>query len=138
MTDDLEFEYVTTDVAVEIYRASGPIFGGVLKEIRELSKKKPEATMSASKVKIVNRVLTDLLKILEDEPSGKYLYVLDDETLPQTSDAVLAMVQFETALTAFRRRYNKRIHGENYWITSELLAEWEGDDKEYDSDESAP
>ena len=46
--------------------------------------------MSASKVKIINRVLTDLLAILKEEPAGKYLGALDDEALPQVSDAVLA------------------------------------------------
>jgi hypothetical protein len=42
-----EFEFVTTDANVEVYGASKPIFEGILKEVRELSKKKPEATMSA-------------------------------------------------------------------------------------------
>ena len=71
--------------------------------------KKPEATMSASKVKLVNRVLPDLLTILRDEPAGKYLYALDDDALPQMSDAVLTMVQFESAIDSFRSRYKKYI-----------------------------
>lgn len=124
MNDDMEFEHVTTDAIVAAYLSSTPIFEGVLKEVRELSKKKPEATMSASKVKIVNRVLNDLLVFLKNEPAGKYLEALDDQSLPQMSDAVLTMVQFESALNAFRSRYNKYINGEHYWITSELLAEW--------------
>lgn len=128
MSDDMEFEHVTTDAAVEVFKSSTPIFAGILREVRELSKKKPEATMSASKVKLVNRVLTDLLTILKDEPAGKYLYALDDSTLPQMSDAVLTMVQFESALESFRSRYNKYIKkgfdGEHYWITSEQMAAW--------------
>lgn len=131
MSNDMEFEHVTTDAAVEIYESSTPIFEGILREVRELSKKKPEATMSASKVKLVNRVLTDLLTILKDEPAGKYLYALDEDTLPQMSDAVLTMVQFESALESFRSRYKKYIKngfdGEYYWITSEQLAAWKDD-----------
>jgi len=130
VSDDTEFEYITTDAAVEIFTSSAPIFEGLLKEVRELSKKKPEATMSAGKVKLINRVLTDLLTILKDEPAGKYLDALDDDALPQMSDAVLTMVQFETALASFRARYRKYIYNEHYWITSELLAAWKADDEE--------
>lgn len=124
MSNEEEFEHVTTDAAVEMYNSSAPIFGGLLKEVRELSKKKSETTMSASKVKLVNRVLTDLLTFLKDEPAGKYLYALDDDTLPQMSDAVLTMVQFETALNSFRSRYYERVAGTHYWITSERVAAW--------------
>lgn len=119
-----EFEHITTDAAVEVYESSTPIFEGILKEVRELSKKKPEATMSAGKVKIVNRVLNDLLVILKDEPAGKYLEELDDESLPQMSDAVLTMVQFESALTSFYARYKRYIHGDREWITKEFVAAW--------------
>ncbi|MCR6735644.1 MAG: hypothetical protein NVV83_16885 [Afipia sp.] len=76
------------------------------------------------KVKMVNRVLDDLLIILKSEPTGKYLDRLDDEALPQMSDAVLVMVQFEAALKDFGGRYHKRVsdlEGWN-WITSEYLS----------------
>lgn len=123
MNDDMEFEHVTTNAVVDSYTSSTPIFAGVLREVRELSKKKPEATISAGKVKIINRILDDLLLFLKSEPEGKYLEALDDESLPQISDAVLTMVQFETALKAFHTRYYKRTHGNFYWITSEFLAD---------------
>ena len=69
MSEEYEFEDVTTDAAVATYEASSPIFKGLIKEIRELSRKKPDATMSAGKVKIVNRILNDLLNILKAEPT---------------------------------------------------------------------
>jgi len=122
----VNFEHITDDETVAIYSASNPIFGGILKEIRELSKKKPDATMSEGKVKIVNRVLNDLKSILESEPEGKYLDLLSDETLPQVSDAVLIMVQFETALICFASRYRQKAPidwGDNKtrWVTPELI-----------------
>ncbi|NDW06495.1 hypothetical protein GTK09_18910 [Jiella sp. 40Bstr34] len=82
--------------------------------------------MSSSKVKLVNRVLKDLLEILKNEPAGKYLMELDEDSLPQMSDAVLTMVQFETALGSFHTRYRKYLpdFGENYWITSESIEYW--------------
>jgi hypothetical protein len=128
MNDDMKFEHVTTNAVVEAYTSSSPIFAGVLREVRELSKKKPEATISAGKVKIINRILDDLLSFLKDEPEGKYLEALDDESLPQISDAVLTMVQFESALKSFHSRYHGSIRGNVYWITSERLAAWEAQD----------
>ncbi len=128
--EDDEFEDVTTDAAVATYQASTPIFEGLIREIRELSKKKPDATMSTGKVKIVNRVLSDLLEILKPEPAGKYLDALDDESLPQVSDAVLTMVQFESALHSFESRYHRYIEHERHWITKEFVAEWNADSGE--------
>ena len=98
-----------TEKSFAIYRASYGVFRGLFYEMRELSKKKPEATLSKSKVKILNRILSDIKGILEEEPEGKYLDLLDDETLPQNSDAVLVMVQYDRALDAFRDRYRNKM-----------------------------
>jgi len=123
----VEFKHITTAEHVATYEASSKIFGGLLYEVRELSKKKPEATMSAGKVKIVNRVLKDLLTVLKDEPEGKYLEALDEEALPQLSDAVLVMVQFNTVIDNFADRYQNHVrgYGGKRWITKELIAELE-------------
>ena len=96
----------TTSAAVVAYEATNNVFDGLLKEVRELSKKKPEATLSAGKVKIINRILIDIREFLIDEPEGKYLDLLSDEELPQHSDAVLVMVQFEAAIKEFNKRYH--------------------------------
>jgi hypothetical protein len=131
--DEHDFEDVTTEAAVSTYQASAPIFEVLIKEMRELSRKKPDATMSAGKVKIINRVLNDLLQILKTEPAGKYLDALDDESLPQVSDAVLAMVQFGSALDSFESKYRRYIAGAHHWITEEFVAEWNADSGEEDS-----
>ncbi len=122
-----EFEHVTTNETVETYTSSSGIFESLLMEIRELSKKKPEATLSKEKVKIVNRVLEDLLTFLKNEPTGKYLEVLNDEMMPQMSDALLVMVQFESALDSFKKRYRTYVYAleGRKWITKELLVELE-------------
>ena len=124
-----EYKHIVTQDRVDIYLATKDIFSGLIREVRELSKKKPDATMSAGKVKIVNRVLTDLKGILENDPEGKFLDLLDDDSLPQTSDAVLVMVQYETALNAFKDRYFKTVewgYGKSAteWITQEVVDEY--------------
>ena len=130
-----EFAYVTTNAAVEVYEASSSVFAGLLSEMRELSKKKPDTTLSKSKVKILNRVLTDIRTTLHEEAEGKYLDLLDDDDLPQNSDAVLVMVQYEDALKAFESRYRRYVEGTKYWITKERLKEWEEAAEDEDDDE---
>jgi hypothetical protein len=61
---------------------------------------------------------------------------LDDETLPQVSDAVLMMVQFETALAAFKERYHKHVYGNWFWITKESLAELGEEEHDDDTQET--
>lgn len=141
-----EFKHITTDAAVHTHDSATGVFTALLSEVRELSKKKPDATLSASKVKLINNVLSDLLTILQQEPEGKYLHILEDETLPQVSDALMMMVQFNAALTAFRKRYYQSVRigygsRETHWITEETLAKWdeedaalEGEDNDGDSE----
>ena len=109
----------TSEEKVAIYRASTDVFGGLLAEMRELSKKKADATLSKGKVKILNRILEDLKVILDDEPEAKYLDLLTDDDRPQNSDAVLVMVQYQKALSAFSNRYRAydKIKHKSYWMT---------------------
>jgi hypothetical protein len=134
-----EFKHITTDAAVATYKSATGVFAALLTEVRELSKKKPDATMSASKVKLINNVLSDLLTILENEPQGKYLEVLEDEALPQVSDALMMMVQFDAALEAFRARYLQRVMSgyatEHHWITQERIAEWDAEEAELEAED---
>ena len=118
-----DFDHVTTEDAIAVFEAAGGVFGGVLAEMRELSKKKPDITLSRRKVQIVNRILKDLCSILSEEAEGKYLDLLDNDDLPQNSDAVLVMVQYETALNAFGSRYKGMICGDYGWITKKRIEE---------------
>lgn len=122
--DYYRFPGITTDAKVAEYDASHDVFSSLFDEVKELSKKKPDASMSAGKVKIVNRVLANLLVVLEGQPDAKYLEVLDDDDLPQVSDAVLVMVQFKSALESFRSKHYRNVPGHGlHWITQELIEE---------------
>lgn len=95
----------TTAEAVATYDATINIFEGMFRDLKELSKKKPDATMSAFKVGQINRILGDIRAFVKDEPEAKYLDLLDDEQLPQIGDAVIVMAQYEGALKGFRERH---------------------------------
>lgn len=132
MTD---FDDVSTEAAVKTFESATGVFSAILREVRELSKKKPDATLSAGKVKLINNVLSDLLTILQSEPEGKYLQALEDEDLPQVSDALMMMVQFNAASDAFRARYFQFVRppyasGKHFWITEEQVAAWEAEEAE--------
>lgn len=132
-----DFTYVTTEAAVSTYNSATGVFNALLQEVRELSKKKPDATMSPSKVKLINAVLDDLLMVLHDDPESKYLRRLEDDELPQVSDALLMMAQFDAALDAFRKRYYRYVRinylRKVFWITAEKVAEWEAQGEQIES-----
>ncbi len=97
-----------------------PLLRAMFDEFKELSKKKPDAVLNKRKVELVNRLLKDVLAILEDEPSRPYLDLLDEDDLPQNSDVLLMLSQFVAAMSAFHDRYfgydNKK-NAYNTWRT---------------------
>lgn len=82
-----------------------PLLTAMFNEFKELSKKKPEAILTKRKVELVNRLLKDVIAILDDEPSRAYLDLLDEDDIPQNSDVLLMLSQFEAALKSFHNRY---------------------------------
>ena len=111
-------QVATTAAEAEAYDATINIFEGLFREIKELSKKKPDAVMSKFKVDQINRLLGDIRAFLKNEPEAKYLDLLEDETLPQVGDAVVVMAQYEGALKGFHERhygYDSNIH-EHVWF----------------------
>ncbi len=91
--------------SAETYETLDIAFHTAHREIKDLSNKKPDATLTKSNVSIINNLLTDALTFLKNEPEGKYLVLLEDQNLPQNRDAILIMSQYEAALEAFRSRY---------------------------------
>lgn len=96
----------TTEQKGDAYDGVVEPFRHLNKELKALGMKKPAETLSESKVKFINRILKDIQVFMNDEPEGRYLDLLDDEALPQYSDAILILSQYEGALTGFRDRYH--------------------------------
>ena len=111
--------YTTTEKA-DKYDALMPLLDAMTREFRELSKKKPDGVLNRSKVTMVNRLLKDVLTIVEGEPSRPYLDLLDEEALPQYSDVLLVLSQFEAAMKSFHGRYYIYISSthERSWSTN--------------------
>lgn len=97
--------HYTTKIRAETYDAMIDVFISTFRELKDLSKKKPEATLSISKIRTINRVLEDARIALQGEASYKYLDLLDSDEAPQFGDAVLLLSQYEGALATYRARY---------------------------------
>lgn len=90
-------------------------------EMKDFSKKNPDAALNERKVKSLNRILKDIKEILANEPTASYMDILDEDMLPSNSDVVLTMSQYRSALENYRKKY--RIYNshslEHYWHTSD-------------------
>ena len=96
--------YVTPE-QVATHGVMTPLLQAMYLEFSELSKKKPQEVLSANKVKVVNRLLTPILGMLENEPMRPFLDVLDEDDLPQNSDVILMLSQVRAAMHSFRERH---------------------------------
>jgi hypothetical protein len=103
-----------------------PLINSDLSEIRELSKKKQDEPLNKFKVKTINKKLEIVKEILKNEPTYDFLELLDEDTFPSNSDAVLMISQFIKAMEQFRKRYFTSdgsefgFYGEkNSWKTSD-------------------
>ena len=93
------------DASFRLYDNLMPLLGSMYSEFETCSKKKPDAVISGKKVDIVNRLLEDILTILDGEPTRRYLEILDSDDLPQNSEVVLMLGQFVAAMRSFRKKY---------------------------------
>lgn len=82
-----------------------PMLSSDISEIRELSKKKQDEPLNKFKVRTINKKLEQTKTILINEPTFEFLELLDEDTLPSNSDAVLIMSQFIQALNQFKAKY---------------------------------
>lgn len=107
MTKEIN-QKTTTQDKVNVYESTAPFLESLYKEIQILSKKKPDGTLNQNKVKLINRLLSDIKTMLSDEADSKYLDLVNDEDLPQYSDVVIILSQYLVAMDKFRHRYSGR------------------------------
>lgn len=90
-------------------------------EMKDFSKKNPDAALNERKVKSLNRILKDIKEILANEPTASYMDILDEEMLPSNSDVVLTMSQYRSALENYRKKYRlySSVTYDHFWHTSD-------------------
>ncbi len=136
MTQDNKL--LPTEKNIEDYELLNEMLSSLAHELRELSKKKQEGALNLTKVKMVNRVLKPLKEeILKNEPSQNFLDLLNEEEIPNNSDAVLIISQYQTAFREYQNKYYVRDPRDGYnkiWNSQEnpvdeLREEYEDDDE---------
>lgn len=106
-TDITENQFPGSD-KINKFEMLFPMVNSDLNEIRELSKKKQDEPLNKFKVKTINKKLEQVKMILSDEPTFEFLELLDEDTLPSNSDAVLMISQYIKAMEQFKAKYYTR------------------------------
>lgn len=106
---------------IEKFEILYPMLTSVHNEMQDFAKKKQDGVLNELKVKLINNLLNDIKEILKTEESSKYLDLLDNDTLPQNSDAVIIIGQYLSSMHIFRNKYHgydNRVN-EHRWFTKE-------------------
>ena len=111
-------EYAPSQDQVDKFDYLSPMLDSALAVMREFSKKKQEGIVSVTKIKILNKLLSELREILSGQETANYLDPLNEEDLPQNSDAVLILGQYRAALNTFKTDH-QRSYG--HWTTKESI-----------------
>lgn len=106
-----------TNADVVQYEHLRPSINSLFEEMRELSKKKPDGIATAFKLRLINKTLAEVRRLLHGDPSIEKVEELTEDSLPQYSDIVLVLGQFKAAL----ERYYDRFTEYGKWQTVELL-----------------
>jgi hypothetical protein len=98
-----------------------PMLEAAHREMTELSKKKPDGVVNTLKIKVINRLLAELSTVLEDDASRGFVDMLEEDSLPQNSDVVLVLSQWQAALTQYKATHHgyDASRGNHRWFTTE-------------------
>lgn len=98
--------------STETYNLLYTMFRSAYMELRDLTKKAPKETLSPMKIKILNRILERIRDFLSKESAIDFLDLIDEDSLPSTSDTLLLMSQYAGAIENYYKNNNKGI-GDN-------------------------
>lgn len=114
-------EYPPSEERAIKFDMIAPMLESAHKEMSELSKKKQDGVLNELKVRYINRLLTEAQNALGNDPSLVFVEILNEDELPQNSDAVLVLGQWQAAMNQFKERHYGMAPGTYYerWFTVE-------------------
>jgi hypothetical protein len=107
-----------TEEQAATYDRLVPMLYAAHHEMTELSKKKQDGVVNALKIKMINRLLTELSSVIEKDPSYAFVDLLEEDTLPQNSDVVLILSQWKAALSQYHGTHYRKDGYERRWFTA--------------------
>ena len=121
---------VISNADIEQYELLVPLLRSAYNEIKELSKKKPDGLLNKFKVDKINKVLIPLKKLTESEPIHTFLDLLDSESLPSNSDAILVLSEYIEAMRLFSDKYKHDVsEGFDMGMNLSFSSEWNRNDE---------
>lgn len=100
---------------IETFEMLSALLSNLYTDVESLAKRKQDGIMSKTMVSTINQVLSDVREFLKDEPSAKFLKLLDDVTLPQNGDALIFLGQYKSAMKGFQRKHTYDHYGTRKW-----------------------
>lgn len=91
--------------STETYNLIYSMFHSAYMEMRELTKKTPKETLSPMKIKMLNRILEKIRDFFSKEPAIDFLDIIDEDSLPSTSDTLLLMSQYAGAIENYYKKH---------------------------------
>jgi hypothetical protein len=106
--------YLTPEEIAD-YKLVTPLLENLHSEMSELSRKKQDGALNKLKIRHINRILVKVEAILGDDPSVVYLEKLDEDDVPQNSDAVVVLGQWRAAMKQFQSKHTSTRSGTMLW-----------------------
>lgn len=121
MATKQENKNLPTEADILKYEMLEKLLHSSFTEMKEFSKKKPDELLNKFKVTSLNRILNPIKDVMKNEPTSEYLDLLDEDTIPSYSDAILIIAQFQAAMRQFKSIYYGREseYGSDRWFTVE-------------------
>lgn len=118
---EIAAENLPTQAEISTFEMLDKLLDSSYIEMKQFSNKKPDELLNKFKVKSLNRILEPIKSVMRNEPTALFLDLLDEDTIPSNSDAILIISQFQAAMKQFKSSY----HGQNEkfsrsrWFTKE-------------------
>ena len=107
----------TTAQKVDAWKTTNPLLTAMFAEVKDLSKKKPDAPLSVEQVRMINRLLEACQNVLSSQASLDFLDVLDEDEIPKMSYATMLLSQYVAAMQAFHDSYHGWDGTKHTWKT---------------------
>ena len=118
---DILIDKLPTQAEINTFEMLDKLLESSYIEMKQFSNKKPDELLNKFKVKSLNRILEPIKNVMRNEPTATFLDLLDEDTIPSNSDAILIISQFQAAMKQFKSVYYGRneMHGNPRWFTQE-------------------
>ena len=97
--------WLPTEKNIEEYGLLKQMLAAQRQEFNLLSRKKTNEQLNVTKIKMINRVLIPLKELFKHEESNTFLDILIEDDIPNNSDVVLIISQYEAAIINFKNSY---------------------------------